>query len=290
MYELASSYHGLLSIRHHVLAREMNAAKPTLLVFWIILLASFLSADGKSGASAQEAGKPHVVMLIAEREYETDRTLPKFAEEHRDDFRSTFVFADPSDRNRFQDLESIKSADVLLVSVRRRTLPKEQLDMIRKYVGSGKPVIGIRTASHAFCLRNQDPPEGRAAWPEFDQVVFGGNYTNHHGNGLVTSVYLPDESSEGSAQGTADNLLSGIELGPSMTAGGSLYRVSPLANEAEVLLMGSVEGYPEEPVAWVMRRKDGGKSVYTSLGHVKDFDGPILPSFLANAIQWCVAK
>lgn len=268
----------------------MNSAKPILLVVWAILATSMSPTGSENRATAQEAVKPHVVMLIAEREYETDRTLPKFAEEHRDDFRSTLVFADPTDRNRFQGLESIESADVLLVSVRRRTLPKEQLDLIRKHVESGKPVIGIRTASHAFCLRNQDPPEGRAAWPEFDQVVFGGNYTNHHGNQLVTTVYLPDHPNESSEQGVADKLLSGIDLTMPMTAGGSLYRVSPLVKETEVLLMGRVEGHPEEPVAWVMRRKDGGRSVYTSLGHVKDFEGPILPRFLANAIEWCVAK
>ena len=54
-----------------------------------------------------------------------------------------------------------------------------------------------------------------------------------------------------------------------------------------VLLEGVVEGHAPEPVAWTFRRADGGKSFYTSLGHVNDFHGPILPPLLLNAIEWC---
>ena len=38
----------------------------------------------------------------------------------------------------------------MVVSARRRVLPKGQLDALRKFVAEGKPVVGIRTASHAF--------------------------------------------------------------------------------------------------------------------------------------------
>ena len=34
-------------------------------------------------------------------------------------------------------------------------------------------------------------------------------------------------------------------------------------------------------------RADGGKSFYTSLGHINDFHGPVLPPLLLNAIEWC---
>lgn len=237
-----------------------------------------------SPSATADAPQPHVVMLVAEREYNTDQTLPVFARQHlNEDYQSTFVFADPKDANRLVGIEAVKSADVLLVSVRRRTLTKAQLDVVREYVAAGKPVIGIRTASHAFCLRNQTPPEGRVAWPEFDQQVFGGNYSNHYGNALKTTVALaPIPQGHGSA------VLRGLESTQPFTAGGSLYRVSPLSSGTTVLLTGRVDGKPSEPVAWTFRRKDGGKSFYTSLGHVEDFKGDVLPSLLVNAIDWCL--
>jgi type 1 glutamine amidotransferase len=171
---------------------------------------------------------------------------------------------------------------VLVVSVRRRTLPPQQLNRIRRYVESGRPVIGIRTASHAFCLRNKPPEDGFAAWPEFDSTVFGGNYTNHYKNSLIATIQRVNPSSP-----SAESLLSGIKELP-CTSGGSLYRVAPLEEKAEVVLEGVVEGHAPEPVAWTFLRTDGGKSFYTSLGHVADFHGPVLPHLLSNAIKWCL--
>ena len=57
---------------------------------------------------------------------------------------------------------------------------------------------------------------------------------------------------------------------------------------AVVVLEGVVEGHAPEPVAWTFRRAEGGKSFYTSLGHVDDFRGPVLPPLLLNAIEWCL--
>jgi type 1 glutamine amidotransferase len=230
---------------------------------------------------AAESSKPHVVMLVAENEYQTQTTLPLFAQHHLQAYRTTFVFAEPQDDNRLVGIEAVELADVLLISVRRRTLPPEQLDVIRRYVAAGKPVIGIRTASHAFCLRQQDPPPGRAAWPEFDRQVFGGNYTNHHGNSLQATVSLEDQVLQRSPR-----LLRGLESTGPFAAGGSLYRVSPLADGSVVLLIGRVHSASPEPVAWTYRRADGGKSFYTSLGHADDFGGEFLPRLLVNALEW----
>ena len=178
--------------------------------------------------------------------------------------------------------EAVDTADLLFVSVRRRTLPPQQLNRIRQYVQAGKPVIGIRTASHAFCLRNKEPEDGFAAWPEFDSTVFGGNYTNHYKNTLVAMIQSVQPGSS-----VSKVLLSGIKKLPTRS-GGSLYRVSPLEERADVVLEGTVEGQAPEPVAWTFRRADGGKSFYTSLGHVDDFRGPVLPRLLSNAIGWCL--
>lgn len=231
------------------------------------------------------ADQPHVVMLIAEQEYETNASLPAFASHWLSEYQTTFVFEDPQDRNRLVGIEAVKDADVLLVSVRRRALPPEQLDLVRSYVEAGKPVIGIRTASHAFSLRNDDPPPGRVVWREFDRQVFGGNYTNHYGNALRATIRLADD-----IPADLTHLVRRIPAGKTFDAGGSLYRVSPLADGSRVLIRGEVEGESSEPVAWTFQRADGGKSFYTSLGHVDDFKGPVLPPLLANAIEWSLAQ
>jgi type 1 glutamine amidotransferase len=108
--------------------------------------------------------------------------------------------------------------------------------------------------------------------------VFGGNYTNHYGNNLTATIRIAD--------GAGDHaLLSGIAKEP-FTSRGSLYKVSPLAAGTKVLLIGRVEGQPEEPVAWTFQRADGGWSFYTSLGHVGDFEQAAFVRLLRNAIGW----
>ena len=235
-----------------------------------------------TGVRQVDAEQPHIVFLIAEKEYQTEKTLPNFCKQYARDGKSSFVYADPHEPNKLIGSEAVDTADLLFVSVRRRTLPPQQLNRIRRYVESGKPVIGIRTASHAFCLRKQEPEDGFAAWPEFDKTVFGGNYTNHYKNSLIATIQRVNPSST-----SAESLLSGIKELP-CTSGGSLYCVSPLEEKADVVLEGVVEGHAPEPVAWTFRRADGGKSFYTSLGHVDDFRGPVLPHLLSNAIEWCL--
>ncbi|MCA9123743.1 MAG: isochorismatase family protein [Planctomycetaceae bacterium] len=223
--------------------------------------------------------RPHLAIVMAEDEYETQQTLPIFAAQHlRKDFRVSFVYADDNDRNRIPGLEVLNDADIALISVRRRTLEPERLKIVRNFVAAGKPVVGIRTASHAFSLRNMSAPEGLADWPEFDAQVFGGHYTNHHGNKLLATISTVDGSGE-------HPILHGV-TGVPFRSGGSLYMTSPLAPETSPLLSGSVEGQPSEPVAWTFTRGDGGRSFYTSLGHRDDFENIESVRLLANGIHW----
>ncbi len=224
--------------------------------------------------------RQHVVMVIAEDEYRTEETLPPWALTHLGSkYRVSYCFADESERNRIVGLETLQSADLMVISVRRRPLPSEQLDHVRRFVASGRPVLGIRTASHAFSVRGE-APAGVAQWPEFDAEVFGGNYHNHHGNQLRCTVTVADSVAEDLKQ-----LVAPFGDEP-FHSGGSLYRTSPLASGTQLLLIGSVPEYPSEPVAWTFQRADGGKSFYTSLGHADDFAQDEFQTFLAAAVDW----
>jgi nicotinamidase-related amidase/type 1 glutamine amidotransferase len=190
-----------------------------------------------------------------------------------------------TDKNDLLGLETLDSADLLLISARRRTLPADQLDRIRRFIASGKPLVGIRTASHPFHLRNQAPAEGRADWPTFDADVWGGNYTNHYGdaksgpNNIVTIA----EKSGGHP------ILAGFPT-TEFHSGGTLYKTSPLAPGTNVLLMGKFADQKPEPVAWTFTRKDGGRSFYTSLGHKSDFAQPEFCQMLRNGLLWVISK
>ncbi len=211
--------------------------------------------------------RPHLAILIAEDEYETAKTLPLFAATHlQSKLRVSIIYGDSIDRASIPGIEAMEDADALLVSVRRCPLRAKDLTRIQSFVKAGRPLIGIRTASHAFCLRDGKKVDGLEQWPEFDPYAFGGNYTNHYGNDLHPAVS------------------GGINSHAIFTSKGSLYKVSPLKPGTRVLLSGKIEGQPLEPVAWTHVRPDGGVSFYTSLGHSSDFTESAFQELLANAV------
>ena len=222
--------------------------------------------------------RPHLVMLIAEDEYLTEQTLPEFAVSHLGrEFRVTTVFGSDQERHSLPGIAAVTDADVLLVSIRRRVLPDADMKLIREFVKSGKPVIGIRTASHAFSLgADRNPPEGFADWPKFDADVFGGNYHGHHGNKLKSMVTAMGDHA----------ILKGVSKKKAVRQGGSLYMTSPLKERTTVLTTGLVDGQSREPVTWTFFRADGGRSFYSSMGHVDDFENAEFTRLLYNGICW----
>ena len=226
--------------------------------------------------------RKHWVVLIAEDEYKTDETLVRWAREQLDrDFKVSFVLAETEQPSRLVGLDALADADALLVSVRRRPLPADQLNAIRAFIASGKPVLGIRTSSHAFSLRGKAPSAGLSDWPEFDAEVFGGNYTNHYGNDEIASIQVVSHSDH-PLVASKDF---GIELYQSQ---GSLYKVSPLRPGTRILWNGKIPNKEAEPVAWTFVRADSGRSFYTSLGHQSDFENDLFSALLLNAAHWLV--
>jgi type 1 glutamine amidotransferase len=172
----------------------------------------------------------------------------------------------------------------VLVSARRRLPPMADLDALREHVAAGKPLVGIRTACHAWSLRNEKEnlaaaAAGRGAWPEFDPEVFGGHYVGHHGNGPKTAVTIAD--------GTKDHpILRGVET-EKLLGHGSLYRVRPLAETTTPLLIGSIPNQEPEPIAWTNLAGPNKARVFnTTLGHEGDFAQPAFRKLLVNALYW----
>lgn len=250
----------------------------------LVLLACLLCVIGAACA----AEPAHIVFMIGEDEYRTAETLPEFAEKELKPLghRISIVTTSASDPNDFTDIiATLRDADLLFLSVRRRTPPRAQLDAVRAYVASGKPLIGIRTASHAFALRGQEKPADPKldAWQKFDPEVLGGNYVNHHGNEKIPDITV-------AAGNETHPILRSVEIG-ALKAHGSLYQVRPLENGTTPLLIGTIAGEPPEPVAWTrLLGPREGRIFYTSLGHLDDFQNTAFRRLLVNAVTWALHR
>lgn len=238
------------------------------------------------GAHAQRG--PHVVFMIGEDEYHTWETLPEFAKRDLEPagYRVTIVQQDAQDKNNFPGLvDALRSADLLFVSVRRRTPPVDQMNAVRAYLEAGKPLVGIRTACHAFALRPTDPPVGpsQAVWQAFDPEVLGGHYTNHHPEGPRTAV-----TTAPGAQ--SHQILKSVSVS-ALIGAGSLYKVSPLEPNTTPLLIGTIPDQPAEPIAWTHRYgAKGARVFFTSFGHPDDFNNKEFRRLLVNGIAWALGR
>ena len=202
-------------------------------------------------------------MLSGSFEYDSQGSLAIFAEHLRKAGGvecSTVEFESEDDD---RSLAPIADADVLLVFTRRLNTAGPELERFRAYCAAGHPIVGVRTASHAF-----------QNWLGFDEEVLGGSYDSHYGAGpLVRVIEAPGAQGHPILEGTAG-----------LASHGSLYRNTPIADDATLLLTGTTDE-ATEPVAWT-RMNAGGRVFYTSLGHQEDFrDGRFL-RLLTNGVLW----
>ncbi|MBX9581940.1 MAG: ThuA domain-containing protein [Gemmataceae bacterium] len=209
-------------------------------------------------------GKKLTVCLVSGSfEYDSAESLAAFQKHLEANYPVTCTRAFATSETEITGLDNLATADAAVFFTRRLRLPDAELAKVKKYVEGGKPVIGVRTASHGF-----------QTWLEMDKLVFGGNYQGHYGVLPGYDVAVAD--------GAKDHpILKGV--GP-LKGVGSLYKNPGLAADVMVLLRGSIPA-GTEPVAWV-REKDGRRAFYTSLGHQDDFKNPEFIRLLVNGLAW----
>ena len=235
--------------------------------------------------------------ITAENEYRANQRLPEWAHDlaMQYDIACDFALglakeAGPK-RHNIAGLECLENADVAVLFVRRRALRTDQMQYLRDYLGRGRPLVGIRTASHAFDPKGQAPPgtvfktvggvpQSLVDWPAFDHEVLGGNYQGHYGhNPKGTDVHLvPGMGRHAILKGfPADGFNS-----PNW-----LYKNTPLSPTAQVLLTGTIPGEAPEPLLWTNRYKES-RIVYTSLGHWDDWEIPAFRGMVTSALFWAM--
>jgi type 1 glutamine amidotransferase len=236
---------------------------------------------------AARAAAPRIVFMIGEEEYHTWETLPEFAKADLEPlgYRVTLILADATDKNSFPGLvDALHDADLLFLSVRRRTPHADQLNAVRAYLASGRPLVGIRTACHAFIVQGDRPADGKLEdWPEFGPDVLGSHYTRHYNDAPMVAV----EVAPGAGSHPILGGISAAALGGDTT----LYSVNPLAGDAVPLLVTTVRGHPLETVAWTHAYgPNRARIFYTQLGAPNDFKNPAFRRLLANGVSWALGK
>jgi putative heme-binding domain-containing protein len=230
-------------------------------------LFSYLQSEGPANPGKRDAGPLKVCLVSGSLEYHSDASLAAFQTylEKNYNVRCTRAFR-KTDAD-LPGLENLKTCDVMVLFTRRLTIKGKQLDAVKQYCRSGKPIVGVRTASHAF-----------QNWLALDKEVFGGNYKGHYGEGPAVRVRI-------AARAKNHPILAKVKP---FTSAGSLYKNTGLAKDVALLLTGSIPGHTE-PVAWTRIHK-GGRVFYMSLGHPKDFHDENFRRLLTNALFWTARR
>jgi putative membrane-bound dehydrogenase-like protein len=232
-------------------------------------LFAYIQSDGPSAIQpAKKENKMLKVCLISGAvEYDSDKSLAAFQEYLETNFNVKCSRAFRKADDDLPGLENLDTCEVILLFARRLTIKGEQLERIKKYCTSGKPIVAVRTASHAF-----------QNWLALDKEVFGGDYQNHYSDKLKTSVKIAEKAKD-------HPILAGFKQ---FESAGSLYKNPHVAKDVEVLLVGD-NGEHTEPIAWTRNYK-GGRIFYTSLGHQKDFEDENFKRMLVNALFWAANR
>src|SRR5688572_2718346 len=247
-------------------------------IAWILLwsLGSF-HWDSPGQQPNQPGTNRHIVIVTGENEYQTAQTLPLFSATHLvpRGLRVSYVHASTNEgANIFANYNLIASADLVLVSVRRRAPENGMLSLLRAHVSAGKPVVGIRTASHAFDTPRPDEAHGN--WTNFDAQVLGARYEGHYGNKPPTH---PATVVRVVPEYLGHPVMTGVEPAEFRVTS-HLYKYRNLIRTVTPLLRGQVEGRSDvEPVAWI-NSNDNRRVFYTSLGSPEDFALPVFQRLL----------
>jgi len=252
----------------------------------------------------------HIVFVTGDEEYRSEESMPQLAKilaKHHG-FKCTVLFAidqkdgtiNPQQNDNIPGLQALETADLMVIFTRFRDLPDEQTKCIVDYANSGKPIVGLRTATHAFNFtRHKTYAKYSFRSKEFEggfgRQVLGETWIDHYGQ-------HQRESTRGIVAKGMENhpILKGVEdiWGPS-----DVYAITTLSGDSKPLVMGQVlvgmkpndepkPGKELVPVAWVKSYTgEKGKTARvftTTMGHGGDLKSEGFRRLLVNACYWAL--
>ena len=163
------------------------------------------------GTGGPGAGK-HIVLLAGDHEYRSEESLPALARilARRYGFRCSVYFtADPATgvivpgNSKIAGLEALKTADVMVVFLRFQDFADDEMQHFAAYIDRGGPVVGFRTATHAFQIKRADAAVRKFHWQNkaeypggFGRQVLGETWVTHYGTNHKQSSRLVLEPSQ----------------------------------------------------------------------------------------------
>jgi hypothetical protein len=285
----------LLIAMHCVVSVTVNARD------WVLY-------EGKQGPGN---GK-HIVLISGDEEYRSEEALPmlgKILAVHHG-FDCTVLFPinpadgtiDPNNQTNIPGFDRVASADLVVLFTRFRELPDRQMKLFVDHLNAGKPILGIRTATHAFQYqRNKQSAYAKYDWRSkqwpggFGQQVLGDTWISHHGlhgkesaRGLINGLY------EGHP------VLRGVKdiWGPT-----DVYGIKNLPADAKVLVFGQVLSGMESddspnfgksimPMIWLRDHKaesgNTAKILCSTIGAAPDLESEDLRRLFVNFCYWSV--
>ena len=304
----------------------MNCMKQ--LVLFLLALCAFTVAAGAGdwvvyeGKSGIGKGK-HIVFLSGDEEYRSEEGLPQLAKilAVRHGFKCTVLFSinkageiDPNTKSNEPGMEALDSADLCVMLLRFREWPDDQMKHFVDYYLAGKPIIALRTSTHAFDYgKNSQSPYkkfhwGSQEWPAgFGRQVLGETWVSHWAahkkeatRGIieagaikhpimrgVTDIFGDTDVYEAALPGDAQILVRGQVL-KGMTPS------DPPADYRKKTAKGVEQGIndPMMPVVWLRNYKNEtgrvNKVLATTMGSSTDLQSEDLRRLLVNGAFWAV--
>jgi len=279
----------------------------------VALLATLLLQSDDRLVINCEAGPgkgKHVVLLAGDEEYRSEEGLPQLAKilAKRHGFKCTVLFSidkqgfiDPKTQDNQPGLEALDKADACIMLLRFRRWPDEQMRHFDANVKAGKPIIALRTSTHAFDYpADSTSPFARYGWQSrewpggFGEQVLGENWISHwgdHGKQATRAVAVSKHA-----------ILNGVG---EIFGDSDVYEAHPPA-DAEILMRGLVlNGMspndkpaagskstanganqplndPAMPVVWLRKPK----VMVCTMGAATDLLDENLRRLLINAVYW----
>jgi azurin len=284
------------------------------LLFCTLLAAAARAADSGTVVYEPKDGPgrgKHVVLISGDEEYRSEEGLPMLAKvlSQRHGFKCTVLFAlgddgtiNPDKNMSLPGAEALDSADAIVMLVRWRQWPDEQMRHFVDAYRRGVPIVALRTSTHAF---KYDGPSQFKEFNTFGKRVVGEDWVSHWGN-------HKKEATKGIIEQSAkdDAILRGVT---DVFGDSDVYEAHPPA-DAKILLRGQVlKGMdasdppadyrkktakgkeqnvndPMMPVAWTrVWKNEAGKEnkvFATTLGAATDLQNEGLRRLVVNAVYW----
>jgi type 1 glutamine amidotransferase len=148
----------------------------------------------------------HIVFLAGDQEYRSEESLPALARilaKHYGFTCSVFFTTDPRTgfiepgSSHIVGLEALKTADLLVIFLRFQDFPDAEMQHIADYLARGGPVVGFRTATHAFQIKRPDAKFLKYDWQTgdaypggFGRQILGETWVSHYGTNHKMSSRL----------------------------------------------------------------------------------------------------